>query len=256
MRYFSKEFTGNKFSLVPLGDTHYGSPQCNEKFFLSTVELIKKERGTFCVGMGDMVENALVGSVGDIYEQTYSPREQLKRVVKILEPIKHKILFVIDGNHEHRTTRVSSLKPSEDMAALLGVPYGGFSCYARFKVDAKYGVFTAYFHHNSGGGYTKGGKVNRSVKLREITPTADATFSGHMHTTARTPCEWYEARAKGIQKCLGYDYIIGSALEYDESYAEAKGKPPASTEFIKVTFRGSSTGNRDNRRQDYEVILP
>ena len=256
MRYFRKDFDTPSFAIVPLGDTHYGSRQCNEKFFLSTVELIKEEKNTFCVLMGDMIENALVGSVGDIYEQVYSPRDQLKKVVKILKPIKNKILFVIDGNHEQRTTRVAGLKPSEDISALLEVPYGGFSCFARFKVDAKYGIFTAYFHHNTGGGYTKGGKVNRSARLRDITPTADATFSGHMHTTARTPAEWYECRGKGIQKCVGYDYIIGSALEYDESYAEAKAKPPASTEFIRVTFVGSNTGKKDNRRQTYQVILP
>ena len=256
MRYFNRKFETRSFSLIPLGDTHYGSPQCNTKFFLKIVDLIKDSEDTYCVGVGDLIENALVGSVGDIYEQTMSPRKQLEKVVEILTPIKHKILFMISGNHEQRTTRVSSQQPTREIAALLGVPFGGFSCYARFKVDAKYGIFTAYFHHNTGGGYTKGGKVNRSAKLRDITPTADATFSGHMHVTARTPAEWYECRGKGIRKCVGYDYIIGSALSYDESYAEAKAKPPASTEFIKITFVGSTTGNRDNREQIYEVILP
>ena len=256
MKYFSKEFPSKSFSLIPLGDTHLGSPQCNKKFFLSTVERIEKERDTYCVLMGDLVENALVGSVGDIYEQTSSPQEQVEEVESILEPIKHKILFTIIGNHEQRTTRVAGLKPTAQIASNLKIPFGGFSCYARFTVDAKYGVFTAYFHHNTGGGYTKGGKTNRSVKLREITPTADATFSGHMHVTARTPTEWYECRRKGVHKCIGYDYIIGSALDYDESYAEMRAKPPASTEFIKVSFIGSNSGRYDNRRQLYEIILP
>jgi len=256
MRYYWKEFPGKEFSLIPLGDVHLGSPQCNEKFFYDTVDLIKNSKETYWVGMGDFIENALVGSVGDIYEQTHSPRKQVVIIVEALKPIKDKCLFLVIGNHEQRTTRVSSQKPTEQIAALLDVPFGGFSCYARFIVKGKYGVFTAYFHHNSGGGYTKGGKVNRSAKLREITPTADATFSGHMHTTARTPVTWYEARRSGIEKCIGYDYIIGSALEYDESYAEMKAKPPANTEFIKVTFQGSTTGTKDNRKQTYEIITP
>jgi hypothetical protein len=54
----------------------------------------------------------------------------------------------------------------------------------------------------------------------------------------------------------GYNYIIGSALEYSESYADEKGMPAATVEFIKVTFQAAKSGDGDNRKQFYSIIQP
>jgi hypothetical protein len=70
------------------------------------------------------------------------------------------------------------------------------------------------------------------------------------------PVTWYEPARIEVKKKVGYDYITGSALTWNGSYAEEKAKPPASVEFIKVTFVGCTNGRRDNRQQIYEVIIP
>jgi hypothetical protein len=65
---------------------------------------------------------------------------------------------------------------------------------------------------------------------------------------------WFEAGKQSVIKRMGYDYITGSALTWNESYAEEKAKPASAVEFIKVTFIGATNGGPDSRRQIYEVI--
>jgi hypothetical protein len=256
MEFSYHKFDAREFTLYPLGDFHVGSPQCNESFIKKVIEEIRDNPQARWVGMGDLMENAIIGSKSDVYKQILPPKEQLEYIVELLSPIKDKGLFLIAGNHEQRTMRVVGLMPEQYVSIQLGIPYMGYSCLAVFQlVEAERpNTFMCYFHHNYGGGYSKGGKVNRSIQLRSIVPTADATFSGHFHVTARTPVTWYDAKQTKVAQRIGYDYIIGSALDYNNSYAEERAKPAAVTEFIKVTFVGSTHTSGLNREQIYEVI--
>ena len=256
MQFFTRDFDTPSFTIYPLGDFHYGSRQCDEAFIAQVIDEVRGNPLAYWVGMGDMMENALIGSKSDVYTQTVQPKEQIEHLVDMLKPIKDKGLFMIAGNHEQRTTRMVGLVPEQHIALMLGIPYAGFSCLAYFQSASSKSPhgFTAYFHHNTGGGYTAGGKVNAAARLRQIVPTADATFTAHVHTTSRMPVTWFECSYKSLLKRTGYDYTIGSALTWNESYAEEKAKRPASLEFIKVTFHGATRGDCDNRRQVYEVI--
>lgn len=99
-----------------------------------------------------------------------------------------------------------------------------------------------------------GGKINAATKLRRICPTVDATFTAHVHTTARIPVTWFEPGHGQALRKTGYDYISGSTLTWNKSYAEVKAKHPSTVEHIVVKFVGCSNGRTDNRKQIYEVI--
>ncbi len=265
MKFFFKKFPKREFTLYPIGDFHVGSPQCNEGFIRQVLEEIKQNDNAYWCGLGDFMENAIVGSLSDVYTQTMAPEEQAKMIVKWLEPIKHKGLFMIGGNHEQRSHRATGMTPEEYISAELGrdetgrrwVPFLGFSVYATFELLCKTPKsFRCYFHHNRGGGYTKGGKINAAERLRLIAPTADAIFSAHSHVTSRMQTTWYDVGRKEILNKKGYNYIIGSALEYSGSYADEKARPAAIVEFIKVTFQGGLNGRYDGRKQFYSVIQP
>ena len=257
MEFYAKTFNKSKFTLYPLGDFHFGSRQCNVEFIKQVVNEIKDNPNAYWTGMGDFMENAIIGSKSDVYMQTLPPKEQMEFIVDLLTPIKDKGLFLIGGNHEQRTHRLVGLIPEQYIGLQLGVPYKGFSCIANFQLKSKTpNTFMCYFHHNYGGGYTKGGKVNRAEGLRRIVPTADAIFSGHFHITSRIPTVWYDAGRTQVIKHTGYDYITGSALKWDSSYAEEKAKPSAACEFISVEFIGCTNGRYDNRKQIYSVITP
>jgi hypothetical protein len=80
--------------------------------------------------------------------------------------------------------------------------------------------------------------------------------SSDLHTTGRIPIKWYEAGKGQILERLGYDYMIGSALTWNGSYAEEKAKRSAAEEHIAVTFSARDGHRGDNRRQYYRVIIP
>jgi len=151
----------------------------------------------------------------------------------------------------------AGIMPEQYISARLGLPFMGYSCMAIFTVGKGHSsnrTFTCYFHHNRGGGRSMGGKINGALRLRDIAPCMDATFSGHFHTTSRTPVVWYDVGFRQARKRTGYDYIIGSALTWNQSYAEQKAFPAASIEHIKVTFVPGNGHDIDSRHQIYEVI--
>jgi len=257
LKFFNREFPSKQIRLYPLSDWHLGSPQCSLEFIKKVLGQIKHDKEAYWVGMGDLMENALIGSKSDVYTQEIPPREQMDVICDLLTPIADKGLFLIAGNHEQRTMRVAGIIPEQYFSARLKLPYMGFSCMANFSMEkarAHSRSFNCYFHHNYGGGYTPGGKINQAHALRRIAPTVDAIFSGHSHVTSRLPFTWYECGIRQVHKKTGYDYITGSALMWDESYAEERGKPASTVEHIVVTFIGSTSGHGDSRKQIYEVI--
>lgn len=268
MKYKHIDLPLKRVRLWPLGDWHWGSRQCLSRFVREIVAEIQKDPESRWVGMGDLMENALLESKGDVYMQEKTPEEQIDEIVELLEPIADKCLYMIPGNHEERTKRQVGIHPSKIIADMLStpehkIPFCSHSVLLTLNLT-KVRVsgcksFLCYFHHNRGGGSTFGGKINRATKLRQIVPTADATFSAHMHITSRIPHTWYTAGRQHLQRRTGYDYIIGSSLFWTESYAEEKALPPSSVEQAVVTFVGGKRPSKmgdDTRKQLYTVITP
>lgn len=262
MKPFQMHVKSKAFRLYPLGDFHWGSPNCNQDFIREVVFKIKKDDEAKVVLMGDLMENALIGSLGDVYKQEEGPQLQVREIIDLLTPIRDKILFLITGNHEERTAKRADLDPSQVICWGLNIPYMRYSCIARFILQGKGPKsFLCFFHHSSGGGETPGGKVNRAAKLRNIVPHADAIFSAHTHVTSCMEHSWFDiteghtGEPRRVKR-HGYDYIIGSALEYEDSYADAKAMRPAVCSFISVRFENNSTGKKDGRKQIYRIIQP
>ena len=113
MKFYYKKFKAKEITLYPIGDWHFGSRQCNEEFIKQIIGEIKEDDDAYWVGMGDFLENAIVGSKSDVYTQTLPPKEQMEHIVELLTPIKGKGLFLIAGNHESRTHRMVGLTPEQ-----------------------------------------------------------------------------------------------------------------------------------------------
>lgn len=248
MKFFSATFNTPSVRIYPLADWHYGSRQCDETLIKQIVNRIKDDPIGRWVGMADFMENAILGSKSDMYTQTVPPREQLQYIEDTLAPIRDKGLFLIAGNHELRTHRLVGMDPSELLAERLDIPFRGFSCLSFLQLRSKTPRgFKCYFHH-------KGHKRTNFNALRLIAPDADAIFGAHVHDTSRTPVTWFDCSYNGIIRRFGCNYRVGSALTWDDSYAEEKAYPPATPEFICVEFVGATSGARDNRKQIYTVI--
>ncbi len=211
MKLINKTFEAPYVTLYPLGDFHIGSSQYNEALVLKVIRLIKDDPSAVWCGMGDLMENAIIGTLGDVYNQILPPKEQLEYICSLFEPIREKCLFLIAGNHEQRTQRLVGILPELFIAYRLNVPFVGFSAFLKLNLCYKTVVtsYSCYFHHNSGGGYSFGGKVNKAGQLRLIAPTVDAIFSAHFHITSRIPVTWFEPGNISVKNVLAMIIALG-----------------------------------------------
>ena len=178
------EFYSNaeKVKIVLIADIHYGSKECDVTVLEKAVNTVLSEPNTYAIINGDLCDNAIKDSVGNVYDDS-KPMDQLNTIVKALEPIKEKIICVTCGNHERRTSKVAGI----DIMALACTQLGlldkydenGVVVIARIGPKPKKKCYTIFVTHGTGGGRTAGGKVNRLLQLSSI---VDADIYVHAHT--------------------------------------------------------------------------
>lgn len=101
MKWIEKDLGDLKTAYIyPIGDLHVGDPLFNEKKFKEFVNSIKSRDDTYLILMGDLLDCAIKDSIGDTYSAIQNPQQAKKYLIELLQPVKDKILGVIQGNHE------------------------------------------------------------------------------------------------------------------------------------------------------------
>ena len=174
----------------PLADLHIGDYCCNYNDILNELEHIKNTPNCYCVLDGDLMDTAIASSVGDTYGANIQPMEQLKECVKLFEPIKHKILAVVGGNHENRIYKTDGIDITHLMCSQLGIAdkYSATTAllYIRVGKDRHHNrqiCYSMYMTHGSGGGRREGGKIQRLADLAGIIDV-DIYLMAHVHQPA------------------------------------------------------------------------
>lgn len=234
--------------LALVADWHYGSPQCNVNGIERFVNYIK-ETNCYWIGLGDLMENALLHSLGDVYNQKIPPGSQLMDVVQILSPITDKCLAMVSGNHSYRTEKQAGLDPDQVLAALLGIEdrYFGISVLGRIRIG-RHTNWRIVAHHTTGGGRTKGGKINALGRMAEIWPMCDLYIGAHTHFDQYFSDRiiYLELSHSVTPRYLTRHFTgAGSTLDYENSYAHRKMMPPASMGQVVLTL-----GERIHRTKD------
>ena len=126
------------FTVIPLGDIHLGNKGCDEERLYEVVNYIKNKERCYCILMGDYVDainyldprfdSRQVNSryiLGD--DKTLSLENMIQRQVsdflRIVTPIKDKIIGIISGNHEETVRKYHHWDITQHLAYELGVPY-------------------------------------------------------------------------------------------------------------------------------------
>ena len=215
-----------------LSDLHIGSPKCDIQMIQNRIKRIEETDNTYCMIVGDIINNSTKNSVGDTYTEDLTPMQQVQMAVKLFEPIKDKIIAVTSGNHERRSYKYDGVDLIYFMCAELGISdkydYVGTLNFLSFA--GRHWLPTIYMTHGDGSsGRTVGGKANGLQRRGDIID-ADVIVAGHTHM----PFVFRDATFKvdKSHRCIRKQetlYVNCSAtLEY-ESYAELMGLPPSST---------------------------
>jgi hypothetical protein len=283
-RYIWHGSRSDVFKLVYFSDIHWFAKACAEKEVLRQRDEILNDPFTFWIGGGDYGEfigfgdakrfdpdavsdRVTVADLGKLGKKTY------EGIRDLFEPIKHKCLGLIVGNHEKQYMR---RQQQEDLhgwlCTELGVPDLGYSCFMDVAFCRVSGLdfgdgtkgqprlmsnlpprrggsrhcgtetFRVWCHHGAGAAQTKGGKINRLTSfMRNF--EADIFFMGHVHDQmgarltpliADDACEKIRHRTKiGV---ISGSYLKTYALGVT-TYGEQKGYEPVSLGAAHVNIR-------------------
>ena len=177
------------FNIRPIGDLHYGASEFRKEDWEKYINDVSKEKNTYFVLVGDLINNALKNSLSDVYMETCNPSSQKEWLLKTLEPIKNRIICGVGGNHERRTVKDVNIDPLYDIFLMLGIGEryrsGLAVCYISFK-DAKSTMgrkktFCICVTHGNGGGKKPGGAINIADDYIKGFEGVDVMFVGHTH---------------------------------------------------------------------------
>jgi len=186
--------------------------------------------------IGDLIENALPNSPGGaIFDQALSPDEQVADMRKILEPIAHKCLVAVPGNHEERTMKVAGIDPLKlGICQPLRIPY--FDEPVHMDIFWRGHLFTFFIRHGRGGAQTKGGKLNNASRPLSVNEHTMFTVMGHVHDPSSDKntkrCIEYMRDEDGrvidirIKKRVEYVVICPATYRYFNTYAARAGYSP------------------------------
>lgn len=182
-------------TIIPIADVHLGSPQCMEQEFIAFIEDVRKKPGVYLLLGGDLIDNGTRNSLTSPFHATMPPSVQKREMANILAPVKDRILCIIPGNHERRSTKDADDDPCLDIACMLDIAHlyreNVAFLHLQFGVQTKTnGVrqnsdarpsYNLVVVHGNGGGILTGGAVNRAENFGYVIDGMDMLVVGHTH---------------------------------------------------------------------------
>ncbi len=192
-----------KLFIVPVGDIHYNSKDCDRERFLNLVQwaMGKKKRGHLVkfIGLGDYNDalstserNVLVSAKGGqgFHDSTYDELDKMAKSIsdvflKALEPIKHDFLGLVEGHHFMKFTTIDSgfagKTTTEYLCSKLGCAYFGTTAKIAIEFPPSKEKLRLLVHHGFGSGTTLGGSINKRQKVGTSFPDVNIILMGHEH---------------------------------------------------------------------------
>lgn len=180
----------NNITIFPISDVHYGALEHMQKEWNDFCKMVEQTPNAYIILGGDLVNNN-VRTCGFInpYDELVRPREQKKKMVEFLEPIKDRILCAVSGNHEARSIKDDDIDITYDIMTKLDIedlyrPNMAFmkvSLGHRNHDNTPIASYTFAVTHGAGGGIYTGATVNRNERFGNIIEGLDCLIVGHTH---------------------------------------------------------------------------
>lgn len=175
-------------TIVPISDVHLGALEHNTKEWEAFCKTVLSDPDMYIILGGDLINNSVRNSVANPFDELYRPREQKQRIVEYLTPLKDRILCVVSGNHEARTTKDSDQDITYDIVSKLDIEdlYRENACFMKVSLGERnsekkpIASYTFCVTHGAGGGMT-GSAVNRNERFGSVIDGLDCLIVGHTH---------------------------------------------------------------------------
>ena len=235
-----------EIELLVLADYHYADPHSDHDAIRKDIDYVNSHDNAYCVLAGDLLDCALRSTLGDVYSNL-SPMAELAAMTELLEPIAHKIIAIVPGNHESRHYRTNGVDLTRLLAKQLGID-GKYAddaavIFLRFGQDGKRNhsrpiCYTIYLTHGFGGGRKEGGKIQRLSDCADIID-CDCYIVGHTHLPAALKLNF--ARTSPANSSITYAphlFVNAAAKLNYGGYGCVGGYKPANTDTPRIIFSG------------------
>ena len=272
-RYILYGSRSDQLTIWHLADLHLMSKACAEDVLKKDIARIKDDPYSFWQGGGDYCD--LIGcddrrfdpdavaewvNVNDLGRLG---KVGMKRVAELLEPIKHKCLGLLTGNHEKTYERHKEQAglhgwlctelgvPNLEYCALFDVVFIRdpevkakprlLATDSPFPLGFTTKTYRIFAHHGSGFATTPGGKLNKLIQFMQSF-VADVYFCGHVHDKVgrREPALGADKTCTKLVAIERLGVISGSYLKtYQQgvtTYGEMRGYRPVSLGAAWVRF--------------------
>ena len=236
-KLISHKFDNTDIEIWPISDVHLGAAEHNAEAWAAFCREIEQRPNAYVILGGDLINNATRSSVSNIFEETMRPREQKKRMVEMLRPLRDKVLCAVSGNHERRGLKDADDDPTYDILCKLDLEtvYRENVAFLRLhfgddKIDgSRNPTYVFVVTHGAGGGILTGGVVNKAERFAYVIDGADALIVGHSHKPFITQPSKIKINAqKGVVYLRPFKVISTTSwLDYG-GYASQKMLPPTS----------------------------
>ena len=242
LEYVNKKITLNTkkvkhVTIVPIGDLHIGSESSMTEFLHQYMRRLPNN--AYFILVGDIIENALRTSLGDVYKQMIDPEESIEVAIKFFEPFKDRILGAVSGNHERRTRKLVGLNPMKIIAGALDIPYAEGILVIDLTLDDK-NIDKSYNYvisvaHGISSARSIGGKLTANGRFLDVIENADIYITGHVHQPAWTKFtrKVVDKSHKMLVKREGYLVLVPAWIE-DEEYVETKLYAPSTNGIVEI----------------------
>lgn len=173
--------------VYPISDVHLGSLEHNTEEWEKFVDMIQDTPNAYIILAGDLMNNATRSSVSNIFDEVLRPREQKKRLIEYLTPIKDRILCAVPGNHERRSVKDADDEPMYDVMCKLDLEdlYRPNIAFVKIQIgrnrNSNRNTYVFAVTHGSGGGIGTGSAVNRNERFSQNIDGIDCLIVGHTH---------------------------------------------------------------------------
>ena len=181
--------------VYPISDVHFGALEHCSKEWLEFCKKVEKSPDTYLILNGDLINNSVKScKFANPFDEVVRPREQKKKMVEFLDPIKDRILCATSGNHEGRSLRESDIDITYDIMAKLDIEdlYRPNACYMKVSLghrkhdNTPIQSYTFCVTHGAGGGGSTGAMINKNEKFGNMHEGLDCLIVGHHHKGATT----------------------------------------------------------------------
>jgi len=218
--------------LRPVADLHLGSPVSRFRAFK---EFLKAHKDDYFILLGDLIDNALIDSLSNVYDQECAPQKAVEKVIDVLQPVRKHILCAVSGNHEERTKRKVGIDIMKDICDRLKIPYSNSIFVLDISVgETPYGSANRMNYiitcaHGYSSARTTGAKANSVEELAKIVVNSDIYMLAHTHQTITFPKQRYlvDRRNKKLLEQTYWLMNVPPWIGYENYAARKLLTPPA-----------------------------